>query len=173
MIKKIALIAGLGAIAGCTNFAEVTTPPQPVAYSSAAVQQATTKTNDTTFRSFAPGETENKAGDELIGASCSMQGSGFGASFVTPAIVQMPQFKGAADPISVRCSANGQTGSNDVKPINLTLAAIQQSTGQTSLLGILVEAAFDGIATAARNPLNDKFGYAPLIGVTIPGAPTE
>ncbi len=170
MFKKITIASTLCAMAACTQYAEVTTPPQPVAFSNAGVQQASIGVANATMRTFTEGEKQGRIGEEILGASCNLRGSGFGADFQTPAILQLPKFRGAADPISVNCTANGQSGDLTRNATNLTLQRINQSSGQTSLLGVLVEAAVQGVATAARNPLKDEFGYSTNVNVIIPGA---
>lgn len=170
-MKKLALSIIIStSLAACQNFAEVTTPPQPVNFTNAGVAQAAIGLDESTVRSFTQGERSDKVGSEIVGANCNLQGNGFDATFITPAILQMPNFRGAADPVNVSCTVQGKTGSYQSNAVNLTLQRINQSSGQTSLLGLAIEAAVQGVASAARNPLNDEFGYDPTIGVIIPGA---
>jgi len=160
-------------LAGCQKYAEVTTQPQAVNFTSAGVAEASIETAPSTVRSFTEGEQKNRVGEEIIGASCDLRGNGFDASFITPAILQLPRFQGAADPVNLRCTAQGKTGDQESPPVNWTLERIQQSSGQTSLLGVMMEAVVQGVATAARNPLNDEYGYSPKIGVIIPGTTVQ
>ena len=159
MFKKFALLSFLAPIAACTSYTEVTSPPQEVTFSSTSAQTASTGVSNATFRttqSDADGDNEM----EFSGASCAIDGSGFKASFVSPAIIKLPTYTGAADPLTVRCNAQGVAKSEVVAPRNLTLERIQGArTYSGGLAGALIGAAVRGVARSTRDPLNDDFAY--------------
>ncbi|MBY6120220.1 MULTISPECIES: hypothetical protein [Mameliella] len=147
-------------LAACVEYAEVKTPPQSVSFTESRAQAAVRGYSETTFRSFRSTEKGRKDNQELVGVRCSLTGTGFKAAFVTPAIVKMPAYQGAADPIAVTCRTDKDRTDKTVKPINMTLLRMNQSsTTSGGILGVALTAAAKGIAKAARDPLKDEFNY--------------
>ncbi|SMX36535.1 hypothetical protein [Maliponia aquimaris] len=155
-------------LTACVKYSEITTPPQTVTFTEARAQSAATGFTDTIFRSFRSTAKGTRDDQELIGLRCTLQGNGFKASFVTPAILRMPAYKGAADPASVTCGDKADSATETLPPINMTLARMNQSTSSSGgLLGVALTAAAKGIAKAARDPLKDEFNYPGTVHVVL------
>jgi hypothetical protein len=110
-----------------------------------------------TIISTAKGSSDDK---EVLGVRCTVKGTGFTASFITPALIKMPTYVGTADPVTISCKMDKETKDREVKPINMTLARMNQaSVSGGGLLGVALGAAMKGIAKASRDPLKDEFEY--------------
>jgi hypothetical protein len=157
MIKKpIALLALMTALAAC-EMADITQPP--VQY------RATKKLNEKgvtnfTLRTFQFADGSRK---ELSGVPCKMTAPGFTASFVSPAVVSVPDMGPRTPAGSVSCSYNGATKLEILKPVNLTVRQIEQSAvaagAGAGLIGVIVTGISSATQKSRRDPRLDAYGY--------------
>lgn len=163
---KFACVLGGLLVAGCADFVDVPTAPQPVTFTSERAKTAAKTFTQSEFRFVQSTERGVSDDKEVVGARCVMKGDGFGATFNSPAILMMPAYVGDAGSINVTCRANERSVAQDFKPVNVTLQRIQQApVPGVGLVGALVTAAAKGIATSARDPLKDEFNYPPRVVV--------
>ncbi len=106
---QILLLASLATLSSCGSFsksvenAAITTRPVAIAQ--------TAGFNATGLEGYQPVEmrTRIKEGAELSGIACEVQGTGFYATFKTPAIVMIPNYGQRNQDIVTYCRHNGQT----------------------------------------------------------------
>lgn len=157
---SFSLVVLVLALAGCVKYSEITTPPQSVNFTSKTAQEAASGFSEMQVRTLVSTAKGSKDDKEVLAVRCTIKGTGFGASFVTPAKITMPTYVGTADPVTVTCKKDKETKQVEVKPINMTLARLNQGTvSGGGLLGVAIGAAVKGIAKAARDPLKDEFEY--------------
>ncbi|WP_458876620.1 hypothetical protein [Arenibacterium sp. CAU 1754] len=139
------------------TYAPIETPPQRVAFSSKTAQSNVDKFSTSAFRVT---RKEGSKDVEIKGVACSIRGTGYSARVITPALVELPTYRGKTDPIQVSCSASGISVAETVQPYNETLARIRSSQSTSGgLIGVLAVAAVQGVMQAARDPSKDQFAY--------------
>jgi len=153
-MKKFAVAAaGLAALSACTpsaptNLVDVNITSRSaqnvVAYDTVEVR--------TRLRSSGGGSSS-----EITGVPCSLQGSGFSASFQSPAAVNVPMYQQASRAIQVSCQYEAMTETQTLQPVNLTESRAV-SNGQTGagLIGALLVAT---VVAARTDRTNDDYGY--------------
>ncbi|MEL7097876.1 MAG: hypothetical protein AAGM84_03525 [Pseudomonadota bacterium] len=160
-LKYLALgCAGLS-LAACAELTPVTTPPQAVSFTSSQAQQNIHSMEPITIRTLQPGN-GGTLGDEVIGASCRLRGTGYTVDFVTPADVTLPTYLGRTDPVNVTCRANGATATERFNAIN---QRTQSSPVSGPIVAVLIVAAAEAAIRASRDPSKDTFAYAPTLFV--------
>ncbi len=167
---SIVMAAALLSACDVAPRAEITAPPQAVAFASPVAQARAAGTDLVTVRARAVSDVNgNKKTTEIVGVNCNIFGNGFSTRLVTPAKVNVPVYLGSTDPLRARCTYNGQTTTETLKAYR-----IKPSTPTPlglGLAGVLVVAAVHAAAEANRNPANDKFRYPSRLNVDFPAAP--
>lgn len=151
-------------LSACMQYTEITTPPQPVNYTSGSVARAVTGTTETEIRTVRSGAATGGNDTEFSGANCKLQGRGFEAQVTSPAIVLLPTFNGSADPLTMTCAANGQTVATVSNPRNLTRDRLNNPVPTTGgLIGAIATSVAVGVIAASRDPLQDNYAYGSRI----------
>jgi hypothetical protein len=171
MIKKFAVMALALSVSGCLQYSKIETPPQKVKFTNATAQKnvhAFVKTAIRTNTFTKPNPKPNTLPDaEVTGAVCTLTNKGFRAEVKTPAYLEIPHYKGRADPITVVCRTPEDKVTTVYPAVNLTLQNINSSTASTGgLLGVLIVEATKSVIAASRNPANDVFGYPGIISAS-------
>ncbi|UWQ48409.1 hypothetical protein K3722_10875 [Leisingera caerulea] len=165
MSRIILPIAFALTVSGCMTYAPIETPPQKVAFSS-----QTARTNVDSFSTSAVRtiREEGKKKVEVKGAACKIRGTGYSARVVTPALVELPTYRGKTNPVNISCAAGGMSATETVEPYNATLARIQSTqTSGGGLVGALAVAVAKGIAKSTRDPSKDEFAYRSEIALKL------
>ncbi len=152
-------------VAGCAERMEITTAPVDVSRTAAFPSENYSGTHPVEVRSFAV--TEKSEGrpeeTEFSGASCSIQGRGYSASFSTPAIVNFPDYGYRSQAVTGSCRVKDSVRPIVAKPYNITVSNLQNNTGAGGgLVGMMIVGIASGIAIAANDETNDDFGYRPV-----------
>lgn len=165
MIRKTLPIAFALTVSGCMSYAPIETPPQKVAFSS---QTARTNVDSFSTSAIRTIREEGKKKVEVKGAACKIRGTGYSARVITPALVELPTYRGKTDPVHISCDAGGMSVAETVEPRNETLARLQatQSSGG-GLVGALAVAIAKGVAKSTRDPSKDEFAYRSEIALKL------
>ena len=147
------------AISGCTNLQEITSPPVDVQFASNAAQQEVAGYWSTEVRTMVG---QAPYSEELVGASCELTGTGFSASFTTPALVNLPHWAQTSRAVNVTCTLANVSGSKNVTAYNKTVSDINDRANSTAREGGLIGAIVGGIiaGSAARNRDQSKDTWA-------------
>lgn len=97
---------------------------------------------------------------EVKGVRCAMKGPGCTATFITPAVVLIPEY-GQASPLpAVTCAYDGQSTSVQAKLQNRTEV---ETTGALANAGGLVGLALGGIISGTRtDKSDDRYAFWPI-----------
>lgn len=165
MIRNILPIAFALTVSGCMSYAPIETPPQKVAFSSQTAQTNVDSFSTSAIRTI---REEGKKKVEVKGAACKIRGTGYSARVITPALVELPTYRGKTDPVQISCNAAGMSVAETVEPRNETLARLQatQSSGG-GLVGALAVAIAKGVAKSTRDPSKDEFAYRSEIALNL------
>jgi len=148
------------AISGC-EMAEIT--QAPIQYK--ATKQLNEKgVRDFTARTFALIEGVQK---EVSGVPCNFVAPGFGAKFVTPAVVSTPDMGTRTPAGSLTCRYGGVDKLIIMRPINETVAQIEQSAANAGagagLVGVIVSGISASNQKGRRDANLDQYGYPDAI----------
>ena len=110
MKKVCAASAVVAVLAGC-EASEVTQPPVEVSIKSTVPTGRVLGFTEPVFRTHLRKDGRQS---EVIGARCSFDSAEVSGSFVTPAIVRMPIFKGQPTTLRVACTAPELAGNREV-----------------------------------------------------------
>ncbi len=158
MLSKSAVVAGIGliALAGC-EVAEITQAP---------IQYVPTRNlnekgvSDFTARTYLLSDGSRK---ELSGVPCEFAAPGFGARFVTPAVVSTPDMGPRTPTGSLTCTHNGEEKLVIMRPFNETVAEIEQSAASAGagagLIGVIVSGISASTQKSRRDATLDQYGY--------------
>ena len=158
----VPVLLTIGVLAGCVG-AEITQPP---------VQYVATKklnekgVNDFTARTFVRTDGGIK---ELSGVPCEFAAPGFGAKFLTPAVVATPDMGPRTPTASITCKYNEKTKLEILKPVNLTITEIEQSANAAGagagLIGVIVSGISASSQKSRRDANLDRYGYLDVVVV--------
>lgn len=148
----------LALLAGCTAQMPVETPPIDVTYTQKAASQGIVKFANPTLRTQRFGADGKRS--EISGVACKLQGSGFNASYTTPAIVRIPMKAGPPSSLVVTCNDGTNTRTQSYGATNLTAQRIQNSGG---VAGGLVGALIASAIVASRDTSKDEFEFTSFI----------
>ncbi|MEM9855534.1 MAG: hypothetical protein AAF841_13965 [Pseudomonadota bacterium] len=104
-------------ICACAPRAPVTEPAVSIAFASPAREAAATSFDTVTIRARL---VEGDMRGELRGAPCRIQGPGYDARFVTPAILNLPVFGNDAPALALSCRYENETRSLTLRAVNLS-----------------------------------------------------
>ncbi|QGX99024.1 hypothetical protein EI983_12390 [Roseovarius faecimaris] len=144
------MVAALTATSACVELSGIETPPVTFTYSKDFDQSRLVPGMTRAFRTYAPPESASKsAGDEIKGAQCTMKSKELEASFVTPALIDMPTIRGKPSALEVTCRANGKSVTRVQEPFK----------PHTIIVGDPVSMLVSNIVTAAVTAGSDKWSY--------------
>jgi len=142
-------------LVGCQGTSDIESPPVSLAYKNGFDQSRVKQGAVFAFRTFVPSEsTDSKELKEIKGAKCKINSQEFQASFVTPALVQMPVINGKPSVMHMNCVAGGKKGSRNFAP----------SRPQTVFVGDPLSMVLANLASAAVTAAVDRWSYAPVSG---------
>ncbi len=108
-----------------------------------------------TVRTRATGD-DNRSGP-FAGARCTLDNEYYSASFTTPAIIELPNYKQTSPDVTISCTDGTRSATRTAEIINLSARDRQTSAGATGgLIGSLVGA---GLNAAMGDLENDTWGY--------------
>lgn len=162
--KFIPMSLGL-VLCGCMQYSEITTPPEKVSFTDQSVASAVTGFGKVAVRTLSSTKKGTSDDQEIIGGICQITGKGFRAEVTTPAAVEMPKFKGSADPVTLSCRVQGSQKARVITPINRTLENLRNAQVSGPLAAVLIGAAIKGLATGTRDPLKDEYAYPAAMSV--------
>ncbi len=167
-MNKIALTcATIAVVGGCTSGP----PPTPVDVNFTTSQaRENVATYDTVEVRTQQAQTRGGGRNEVIGVPCTMRGSGYTASFQTPAVVNVPTYGYSSRALQVSCAYAGRSQSATRTPINLTEQQIRESQrratdsiedaeGAEAIAGAVGAVIVAATAANRRNRESDVFGY--------------
>lgn len=93
---------------------------------------------------------------EVTGVSCDIQGVGYTASVVTPALINLPDQKANSQPVTTTCTLDGEMRSTVSQPYSKTSASNRSSAAAN---GGMLGAAVSGFVEGVRDKSNDDWGY--------------
>ncbi|MEM8978994.1 MAG: hypothetical protein AAGD04_05885 [Pseudomonadota bacterium] len=154
-MKKTACLCFTAALlAGCTETAEITAPPQQVSYISPDVKERFVRNKEVTLRTFI-GKGSDR--EEVVGASCQVQSAELRGTIVTPSKIFVPVLKGKPTSLNVSCSKEELTGSRTVE------ASLEgTAVGGPSAAGLLAAVVSTAIVAG-----RDQWSYIPTIDVEV------
>lgn len=156
-MRRLALIAIALTLTACETAEQITTPPVNVTFTGNPRITQIAGYSTVTVRSQ-----ETNADGRMVefrGAECEMQGSGFRASFTTPAVVNMPDAQSQTRPVTVTCRSGNRSVSTVAHPYNFDSERNLAAGEGAGLLGILVISVVDGM----RDQTHDSFAYEDII----------
>ncbi len=164
-MKRLALLFACSLIAACTN-------PIPsgetVSFTVTGRQAAQTldRLDPMTVRTFAR---SGLARQELTALPCTATGTGLRATFISPATLAVPTYRGRTDPITVSCrrrSDTVQSASRVVSPTNQTEEDLDTGLriGVSSSEGLDVR-----LGVSIRDKSRDRFDYPSSVLIDFPG----
>ncbi len=111
-------------------------------------------------------------GNEMSGAACRLEASGFEADVTTPAKVRVPLYREASSPLSVSCAHEGFQQQHQTYAVfnksRSERASMVSSGAGAGLIGVAVGALAYGIAEAASDPKQDVYHYGNIAMVMAP-----
>ncbi|MGB1236210.1 MAG: hypothetical protein ACPG5U_10795 [Planktomarina sp.] len=153
-MKKTAIsLLTVASLSACAASLPIETAPVNVTYTNAAASKDIVKMATPTVRASKYNADGQSA--ELSGASCKIQGQGFVATVITPAVVRIPMKAGPPPNLTVTCTDGTLTRTRVVSATNLTKQRIQNSGAGGGLLGALMASAI----AAAQDPSNDEYEF--------------
>ena len=114
---RLMLFAAPALLAGCVATAPITQPPVKVAFQSPDRVGQVTGVETVTVRARL---TTNDQTAEVAAVPCRLSGPGYGATFQTPAVVELPLFGNTAPQLSLSCSYDGETRSRALRATNVS-----------------------------------------------------
>lgn len=157
MRKRILLLSAPLILGACMNHVEITSPPVSASIKNPSINSSrVTGYKKVSIRTFAlkEGATLKDTGgvpshsnsEEVTGARCTLESAELSASFVSPAFVNLPKFKGKPTDLHISCTLAEQSGSTDVAA---TLDGVL--IGGASAAGLIAAAVSSGIAAGRNN----------------------
>ncbi|SPJ28190.1 hypothetical protein [Ruegeria mediterranea] len=144
-------IGGGGPSSGLTMTAEGKTK-EPLAFLPTEIKLSSGELNDT--------EANRKS------ANCALASSAFTAQTKIPAKLSLPSYGKSTPEMTITCDIDGDTVTQKVKPVNLTVQAYQAQAAGHMLVGFgLVGAAVSGAQSANRDKSKDVWGYSNVIQI--------
>ncbi len=157
-MKRFALVPML-LVAGCMQYSEIDTLPQAVTFLETEVEENALSFDEIDVRTIIEAQNSRSSNVELIGAKCHLDGETFEADFVTPARVFLPRFRGSAPDLALACTYGESEATHERDAANIT-AANSQVTLSGHPLALLVGVMAGAAMAAARDPMNDVYGYS-------------
>ncbi len=148
--KMLLVFAAAGFLAGCDTNADITSPPVAVAYSKNFDQTRLKAGAPIAVRTFLPREEgSSEEPVEVKGASCELKSQEMHASFITPALVELPSFKGKPSIMHISCKAGDKAGAGNFNP----------GKPQTIFVGDPVSMVIANLASAAVTAASNRWAY--------------
>ena len=104
-------------VAGCVATAPITQPPVKVSFQSPDRAGEVTGVETITVRTRLA-TTDQTA--EIAAVPCRLSGPGYGMTFQTPAVIELPLFGNTAPQLSLSCSYDGETRSRALRATNVS-----------------------------------------------------
>jgi hypothetical protein len=126
MKKALFGLTALVLVAGCQEYAKITSAPANArVVSTEAQEQLADGTSMVTIRTFLPGESDGKIGAELPGIECEARSDELSARVITPQQIVVPKFKqrakfenrGVPSALVVTCATGDKMGKGQVTAI--------------------------------------------------------
>lgn len=104
-------------LAGCVATAPITQPPVSMSFQNASRAAQATGLEPVTVRARLSANDEIA---ELASVPCQLNGPGYSARFVTPAVLELPIFGNTAPQVSLSCTYGGETRTRSLRATNVS-----------------------------------------------------
>lgn len=152
LMRKSGLLAGVLALGACGGGLPISTAPQSVRF--------TGEVPLSLVQSYDPVELRTRIGkDEAPGAGCRLEGNGFTATVMTPALINLPVFGDKTRAVTVHCKLGENARTQVFQPYNATSKEKQSAAYNNGVIGAVVV----GIAEGVRDRTNDHYTYRGMV----------
>lgn len=144
-------------LTGCVQHLPVTSPAVNVKFVRGVPGAGMLGFEPTHVRVF---QKADKGSVEIAGAECRIQGSGFSARLLSPAIVNLPDYGLKSLPVTATCTYGEQTATIIAKPYSATAESYRDyATSSAGLVGLLVA---ETAMSFDKEKKNHDFKYRPI-----------